>query len=106
MTKNELAIAYQAAIQEYNMLAALNKPIDPAEAGAAYVRFLEAKERMFKLKHQLDETIKGNCTMGMDCEVYGVCYAKAVGCPEQCCHPEGPDWFDSNKDNKNDNKSA
>lgn len=60
MTKNELAIAYQAAIQEYNMLAAFNKPSDLAEAGAAYVRFLEAKERMFKLKHQLDEAIRND----------------------------------------------
>lgn len=60
MTKNELAIAYQEAIQEYNMLATLNKPADPAEAGAAYVRFLETKERMFKLKHQLDEAIKND----------------------------------------------
>lgn len=60
MTKNDLAIAYQAAIQEYNMLATLNKPTDPAEAGAAYVRFLEAKERMFNLKHQLDEAIRND----------------------------------------------
>ena len=60
MTKDELAIAYQEAIQEYNMLAKLNKPSDPAEAGAAYVRFLEAKERMFNLKHQLDEAIRND----------------------------------------------
>ncbi len=42
------------------------------------------------IAQESEPRVQHHCTMGVDCEEFGVCYAAAHGRPEDCGHPDGP----------------